>query len=388
MTFDWAKIKEKRDAYVKRLNGIYQRNLGNDSIEILHGWATFTGERKVSVKSEDGNETEYTADNVLIATGGRPTIPDVPGAELGITPDGFFEIETLPKRVVVAGAGYIAVELAGILSALGVETHLIIRNETFLRTFDQDIIGVLRAHMEETGTKVHTNTTVNGIEKSGETHKVTLKDGTVLDECDHVVWAIGRNPITDINLDAAGVKLTEKGFINVDKYQATSAAQTFAVGDVCGEWQLTPVAIAAGRRLSDRIFGGMADRHLTYENISTVIFSHPPIGTVGMSEAEAVAAFGEDNVEVHKSTFTNMYHAMTTRKTKTMVKMVCQKPDLKVVGLHIIGIAADEMLQGFGVAVKMGATKAHFDECVAIHPTAAEEVVTLPSWPVLPSPKL
>jgi len=379
--FNWPKIKEKRDAYIKRLNGIYDRNLGKSGITTIEGYAKFVGPRTVSVNNE-----EYTGKHVLIATGTHAVIPSneqTEGADLGITSDGFFLLEDLPKRAAVVGAGYIAVELAGILHALGCDTTLYIRRNEFLRTFDKDVRTYLMEEMEASGIKIRKNVNVKSLVKKdgGINLTATANDGSNAsfeDHVDEVVWAVGRGP-KDIGWKEAGVEVNKAGYVVVDKYQNTNVEGTYCVGDVQGKAFLTPVAIAAGRRLSDRLFNGQTDRHLNYDNIATVVFSHPCIGTIGLSEQEAIEKYGADNVKCYRSRFTNMYYAMVEKETKpkTFMKLVTQGKDEKIVGLHILGMAADEMIQGFAVPVTMGCTKADFDNTVAIHPTAGEELVTM-----------
>ena len=371
--FDWATLKKKRDAYIERLNGIYERNLANDKVELIRGFARFIGPHTLEV----GGRT-LSARHIVIATGGRPMVPPVRGTELGITSDGFFELETLPRRVVMVGSGYVSVELGGVFAALGSKVTMVIRGETVLRSFDAMLgAGVLKA-MRDEGVEVVTNGFPQILERtaSGE-RELVLTNGKRLPPADCVVWAIGRQPALDgLGLDAAGVKLDATGFIETDKYQATSVDGIHAIGDVTGRAPLTPVAIAAGRRLSDRVFNGQSDRYLDYENIPTVIFSHPPVGTVGLSEAEARKKYGDD-VEVFLSGFVPMYHAMTTRKVRAEMKLVTAGDKRRIVGAHVVGWGADEMLQGFAVAVRLGATKQDFDDTVAIHPTSAEEFVTM-----------
>ena len=371
--FDWKKIKEARDAYVKRLNGIYARNLGVDDVHYVEGYAKFIGPKTVEVGGE-----QYSGDHVLIAVGGQPRWPNIPGAEFGMSSDGFFELEFLPERVAVVGAGYIAVELAGIFNTLGSEVSLFIRHEHFLRSFDPMLRETLMESMLEHGVNVETGQELVKVERiDGGALAITESRGTRLEPFDALVWAIGRVPNTArLGLDAAGVSMDEVGNVPVDAFQNTNVDGVYAVGDVTGKFQLTPVAIAAGRKLADRVFGGQAEARLEYENIPTVIFSHPPIGTVGLTEEEATALYG-DGVKCYTARFTNMYHAVTTRKSPTVVKLICVGAHEKVVGVHVMGIGADEMMQGFAVAVRMGATKADFDRTVAIHPTAAEELVTL-----------
>jgi len=292
-------------------------------------------------------------------------------------------METLPKKAVIVGSGYIAVELAGVLNGLGVDTTIIIRTENILRQFDSMLGPQLMTQMKEDGVKFVMNTSVAKVEKDVgdvKTVSVTTKSGIVLSDVGTLLWAVGRHPYVKdfgLELDAGAIKQDSKDQVIVDEYQNTNVEGVYAVGDVCGKYLLTPVAIAAGRRLAMRLFAGMADLKLEYENIPTVVFSHPPIGTTGLTEEEARKKYGDDAIKVYRSSFNPMYYALCEKKVKTMMKLVCVGPEEKVVGVHMIGDSVDEMLQGFGVAVKMGATKAQFDSCVAIHPTAAEELVTL-----------
>ncbi|XP_022686672.1 glutathione reductase, mitochondrial-like isoform X1 [Varroa jacobsoni] len=373
--FNWPLFKARRDDYIKRLNGIYQSNLGKSEIEVIQGRARFLNSNTVKV-----GENTYTADHILIAVGGRPTIPsDVPGAELGIDSDGFFQIEKLPQKAVIAGSGYIAVEIAGVLSALGVDTTLVIRTERLLRAFDSMLGSQLMEQMRADGVKFEMNTSISRVDKASDDRlKVTTKAGNVLSDVDCLLWAIGRHPnVKDLGLQDVGIKQDKDGHISVDEYQDTSLAGVHALGDVCGKVLLTPVAIAAGRRLAMRLFAGQNELKLDYNNIPTVVFSHPPIGTIGLSEEEAKLSYGVDQVKVYRSSFNPMYYALCERKVKTNMKLVCVGPEERVAGVHMIGDSCDEILQGFGVAVKMGATKAQFDSCVAIHPTSAEELVTM-----------
>ena len=386
--FDWSTFKTKRDAYVKRLNGIYEKNLNNDKVEYIHGRASFTGKNSVTVKLDDGSETSIKAKKILIAVGGHPTKPDgkkIPGAELGTDSDGFFEIERQPKKVAIVGAGYIAVEFAGMFHALGTETHLFIRHDKFLRTFDPLIQEKVVQEYERQGVIIHKNSTQTKVEKTeGGGKKIYYKDsnGEGAVEVDDLIWAIGRSPETeDLGLDTlGGLDTNEKGHIKVDKYQNTNIENIYALGDVCNQgFELTPVAIAAGRRLADRLFGGKKDAHLEYENIPSVVFAHPEVGSIGLTEPEARKQFGDGNVKIYQASFTAMYYAMMEQEDKgpTAYKIVCEGPNERVVGLHILGVGSSEVLQGFGVAIKMGATKADFDRCVAIHPTSSEELVTM-----------
>jgi glutathione reductase (NADPH) len=305
-------------------------------------------------------------------------VPEIPGAELGITSDGFFALTEQPKRVAVVGAGYIAVELAGLLNALGSEVDLMLRRQHFLASFDAMLRETLMEEMVNDGVNILPNINLEKVEKEKD-GSLTLycQSGHIMKGFDTLVWAIGREPLTaDLNLDAAGVEINEAGYIPTDEFQNTNVPGVYAVGDATGRAQLTPVAIAAARRLGDRLFNNQPERRLEYENIPTVMFSHPPIGTVGLTEGEARDLHGEA-VKVYQTRFTPMYNAITAHKTKTAMKLVCIGAQEKVVGIHMIGHGVDEMLQGFAVALKMGATKKQFDDTVAIHPTSSEELVTM-----------
>lgn len=371
--FSWQTLVESREAYIKRIHGSYDRVLGNNGIERIEGFARFVDANTIEV-----NGQQYRAKHILLATGGQPVWPDVPGAEHGVDSDGFFALNHQPERVLVVGAGYIAVELAGVLHALGSETHLAVRHDKPLRHFDEMISDTLVELMANEGPTLHTHSDVGKVEKQpGGSLKVNFKNGNSL-ETDSLIWAIGRKPATaDLGLQKAGVELDDKGYIKVDKYQNTSTASIYAVGDNTGQMELTPVAVKAGRLLSERLFNNQPQAHMDYTNIPTVVFSHPVIGTIGLTEKQAAEQYGTDNIRVYQSGFAAMYTALTRHRQQTKMKLICAGKDEKVVGLHGIGIGMDEILQGFGVAIKMGATKADFDACVAIHPTSAEEFVTM-----------
>ncbi|KAI7889865.1 uncharacterized protein EV154DRAFT_513142 [Mucor mucedo] len=382
--FNWELMKEKRDAYVKRLNGIYERNLGNDKVDHIQGFASFVNENTIRVQTSETESIEVQAKKILVATGGHPLIPDIPGAHYGIDSDGFFDLEHQPKRVAVIGTGYIGIELAGIFNTLGTQTTVFSRTKQILRSFDSIIKDNLLKEMQSVGVNFAFDAKVTALVRENETGPITIQyeaDGKADTlEVDTVLWAVGRLPnIKKLNLKSAGVEINEKGYIVADAYQNTTKENVYALGDACGVAELTPVAIAAGRKLSDRLFGGeqFKDSKLDYENIPTVVFSHPTAGTIGYTEDQARAKFGDENVKTYTSKFTNMYFSMLEHKEPTAYKLVCAGADEKVVGVHILGRGSDEILQGFGVAVRMGATKANFDACVAIHPTAAEELVTM-----------
>jgi glutathione reductase (NADPH) len=369
---DWAALKRKRDAFILRLNGIYERNLANKGVEYVRGRAQFVDAHTVEV---DGRR--LTARHIVIATGGRPTIPTLAGAGLGITSDGFFELPERPRRVAVVGSGYVACELAGSFRQLGSEVELFVRRDRLLTHFDEMLGNSLMREMRAHQLLVHEHVVPEAVREESGLKTLVAEDGRQFAGYDCLLWAIGRNAnVEGLRLDRAGLALDAQGYVETDAFQDTGVAGLHAIGDVTGRAALTPVAIAAGRRLSDRLFGGNADRHLDYGLIPTVVFTHPPIGTIGVSEAEARALHGAA-VRVYRTEFTGLYHAMTTRKPRTDMKLVCVGPDEKIVGCHIIGAGADEMLQGFAVAIRMGATKRDFDDTVAIHPTSAEELVTM-----------
>lgn len=370
---DWTGLKQRRDAYIKRLNGIYAKNLDKRAVTHIAGKASFVDAHTLEV---DGKR--YEADRIVIATGGRPMVPSIPGAEHGITSDGFFELENRPQRVLIAGSGYIAVELAGVFNALGSDTRIVVRKDAVLRSFDSMLSTELMAAMQKSGIVLDTGVVPASLEKTADGLTLHATDGRAFGPVDCVVWAIGREPNTSgLNVGNAGVELDADGFIPTDKFQQTNVDNIFAIGDVTGRDALTPVAIAAGRRLADRLYGGMTGRYLEYELIPTVIFSHPTIGTVGLTEDQARAKYGDDGIRIYSSSFTGMYYALGTDKERSVMKLITAGPEEKIVGCHIIGEGADEMLQGFAVAIRMGATKADFDDTVAIHPTSAEELVTM-----------
>jgi glutathione reductase (NADPH) len=369
---NWETLVENREAYIGRIHQSYDNVLGKNNVDVIKGYATLVDKNTVKV-----GDQLITAEHILIATGGQPMVPEIPGKEHILDSDGFFELKKQPKRVVVVGAGYIAVEIAGVLNALGSETHLVLRKEHPLREFDELISSTLTEQLQIEGIELHNHTQITQIDKN-EDGRFSLKtDNKELPDVDAVIYAIGRSPATSgLGLDNAGIELNARGFIPTDEYQNTNVNGVYAVGDNTGRAQLTPVAVAAGRQLSERLFNGKTDAKLDYSDIPTVVFSHPAIGTIGLTETQAREQFG-DNVKTYTSSFTSMYTAITSHRQPTKMKLVCAGENEKVVGIHIIGLGADEMLQGFSVALKMGATKADFDNTVAIHPTSSEELVTM-----------
>lgn len=369
---DWAALKAGRDAYVRRLNGIYADNLERRGIRHIAEAGRFTDAATVVA-----GEEALTAPRIVIATGGRPTVPDVPGTGLGITSDGFFGLARRPESVLIVGSGYVSVELAGVFAALGTRVSLAIRHQRVLRSFDAMLSAALMKQMQADGIEIVTHAVPARLRRDGGHHELDTADGRTLGPFECVVWAIGREPsVESLDLGKAGVRACDDGYVIVNRLQETNVEGIYAIGDVTGQAALTPVAIAAGRRLADRVFGGMSGRHLDYEMIPTVIFSHPPIGTVGLTEAAARETHG-DAVRCYTSGFVPMFHALTEHKRRAEMKLVTVGEEERIVGLHVIGEGADEMLQGFAVALRMGATKKDFDDTVAIHPTSAEELVTM-----------
>jgi glutathione reductase (NADPH) len=369
---DWAALKSRRDSYVHRLNGIYENNLDKSGVTTIIGTASFVDANTVVVEG-----VQYHADRIVVATGGQPIVPGISGAELGITSDDFFELEERPRRVLVAGSGYIAVELAGVFNGLGSETQMVVRKDSIIRSFDSMLGEQLMEAMQKNGVSIDTRVVPSSVEQTDDGLVLHAEDGRTFGPVDCLLWAVGRSPnVASLELGNASVQSDDNGFILTDGFQQTNVENIFALGDVTGRPALTPVAIAAGRRLADRLYGGMDGRHLDYKLIPTVVFSHPPIATVGMTEDAARAEYG-DAVKVYLSGFTPMYYALGDKKQRSVMKLVVAGDDERVLGCHVIGEGADEMMQGFAVAMRMGATKADFDDTVAIHPSNAEELVTM-----------
>ena len=371
--FDFATLKANRQAYIDRIHGSYERGFDSNGVERVYEYARFVDPHTVEVAGE-----RYTAPHILIATGGHALYPNIPGSEYGITSDGFFELDEVPKRTAVIGAGYIAVEVAGVLNALGSDTHLFVRKDRPLRTFDKDIVDVLVDEMAKSGPTLHTHANATEVVKNTDDSLTISFDNGETITVDCLIWAIGRAANTSgFGLEKTGVKLTEKGTIYSDEFENTSVPGIYALGDVTGKLDLTPVAVKAGRQLSERLFNNKADAKLDYTDVATVVFSHPVIGSVGLTEEKAIAKYGPENIKVYKSSFTPMYTALGDNRQPSTMKLVTLGDDEKIIGLHGIGYGVDEMIQGFSVAIKMGATKADFDNTVAIHPTGSEEFVTM-----------
>lgn len=375
INLDWQTLVKKRETYIERLREIYTARLNQLNITHIHGLGRFISRNTIQV-----GDKSLTASHIIIATGSSPVMPsDLPGSELAIDSDGFFGLSSRPDKVAIIGSGYIGVELAGVLQGLGAETHIFLRGARLLSHFDSILGDTLLEIMHQQKLSAHLNHKAEAIKLQDDGKKsIHFSNGNIISDSDTIIIAIGRRPNTEkLNLAAIGINHTEQGFINVDSFQNTSVPNIYAIGDVTDAPALTPVAIAAGRRLCDRLFGGQKEAHLDHDNICSVVFSHPAIGTVGLSEDDAITKFGRDKIKVYQTRFNPMFDALSDTKTPTVMKLVTYGLEERVIGVHIIGYGADEMLQGFGVAVKMGACKHDFDNTVAIHPTSAEELVTM-----------
>ena len=367
-THDWPALIAKKDAELNRLEDIYHRLLREAGVDEITGTGKVTGPHSVEV-----NGKTLTAEHILVATGGWPHLPDLPGIEHAITSNEALDLPNLPKHVVIVGGGYIAVEFAGIFHALGAEVHIIIRADNILRGFDQTMRDALRVELENQGIKVHSECMVRSIEKTGERYSLRL-DQVEFMETDLVMYATGRKPNTvNMGLEDAGVDLDKNGAIVVDEYSKTSVDSIYAIGDVTDRVQLTPVALAEGMALVRTLYEGKPTS-MSYENIPSAVFSTPPIGSVGLTEEDARR---DHNIEIYQSTFKPMKHTLSGRNERSVMKLIVDKDTDKILGAHMMGIDAPEILQGIGIAVKAGATKADFDATIGIHPTAGEEFVTM-----------
>ncbi len=368
-SFHWPTLIANKNKEIERLNGIYGRLLGNAGVDLHEGRATVVDPHTVSV-----NGQTYTAKYILVATGGWPAVPDIPGKEHAITSNEAFFLDDLPKRVIVVGGGYIAVEFAGIFNGLGSQVTQLYRGPHFLRGFDDDVRHFLADEMRKKGVDLRFNTNIARIEKRGDTLLAEMEDGTEM-EADVIMYATGRDPnASGIGLEEAGVELNRKGAVVVDDYFKTSVDSIYAIGDVIDRIALTPVAIAEGMVLSDNLFRGGSGT-MDYEDVPTAVFSQPNIGTVGLTEAQARETYGA--VDIYTSSFTPMKYTLADSDEKTFMKLIVDRASDRVVGFHMVGPDAGETTQGVGIAFKCGATKAQFDATVGIHPTAAEEFVTM-----------
>jgi len=369
IAFNWKKLIENKNTEIKRLNGVYKNLLDNTGVDTLSGRATVVDAHTVQVEDKT-----ITADRILVATGGWPNIPDIPGNENVISSNEAFFLETLPEKIIIVGGGYIAVEFAGIFNGLGVDITLLYRGPLFLRGFDQDLREILAKEMEKKGISIKFNANIKQVEKTDDLLIVTLEEGEQL-EAGQVMYATGRIPNTsDIGLDNIGVELNNKGAIKVDEHYQTNIPSIYALGDVTDRVNLTPVALAEGMVLAKRLFGH-EKKSVDYSDIPTCVFSQPNIGTVGLTEEQAREKY--DAIEIYKSSFTPMKLSLSDSNEKTFMKLIVDKASDLVIGIHMIGADAGEIIQGIGIAMKAGATKQDFDSTIGIHPTSAEEFVTM-----------
>jgi glutathione reductase (NADPH) len=367
--FDWLKLIKNKNTEIKRLNGVYKRILDNSGAETIHGRAKIVDEHTVEVEGE-----QITAERILIATGGWPSVPGIPGKEHIISSNEAFFLESLPKKIIIVGGGYIAVEFAGIFHGMGVDTTLLYRGSLFLRGFDLDVREALASEMQKKGIKVKFNSNISLIEKSNDQLIATLEDGEQL-EAGQIMYATGRKPMTEnIGLETVGIELDNENAIKVNDQYQTNVPSIYAIGDVTNRVNLTPVALAEGMVLAKHLFGN-EDKNVDYSNIPTCVFSQPNIGTVGLTEEEAREQY--DDIEVYKSSFKPMKLSLSDSDEKTLMKLIVDKKTDRVIGVHMLGSDAGEIIQGIGIAIKAGATKKVFDSTIGIHPTAAEEFVTM-----------
>ena len=372
--FDWKILKANKDKEIGRLEGLYGKNLDNHDVEIIKARGKMLDAHTIELTSEEGTRT-VTADKVLIATGAWPSMPNLPGIEHAISSNEVFEFDELPKRITIVGGGYIAVEFAGIFNGLGVETSLVYRGEEILRGFDLEIRTKLRDEMIKKGIDVRINTNVTGITKTDAGLSLKLTDDNEM-MTDAVMYATGRKANTaNIGLEELGVKMKPNGEIIVDEYYKSNVDNIFAVGDVTGGMQLTPIAIKEGAALTATQFND-TPTFVNYDHIPTAIFSQPPIGTVGLSEEDAQEKYGDD-LKVFRSEYKSMRFTLSGRDERSLIKMLVDGKTDKVVGCHMIGPDSSEIIQGIAIAMKCGATKAQFDDTVAVHPSSAEEFVLM-----------
>lgn len=368
-TFDWNKLINNKNAEIERLNGVYKRLLDGTGVETIDGRATIVDAHTVEVEGK-----QYSADKILVATGGWPSVPNIPGKEHIISSNEAFFLESLPEKIVIVGGGYIAVEFAGIFNGLGIETTLLYRGDLFLRGFDQDLRHTLHEEMQKKGIKIRFNTNITKIEKSDENYIATLDDGSNL-EAGQIMYATGRKPMTDnLGLEKVGVELDKKKAIKVNEDYQTSVPSIYAIGDVTDRVNLTPVALAEGMVLAKRFYN-REETNVDYSNIPTCVFSQPNIGTVGLTEEEAREKYNA--IDIYKSSFKPMKLSLSNSEEKTFMKLIVDKESDRIVGVHMLGPDAGEIIQGIGIAIKAGATKKVFDSTIGIHPTAAEEFVTM-----------
>jgi glutathione reductase (NADPH) len=371
-SLDWKELVVHRQAYIANIHASYLKRLNENNVVRVPRKGRLVDAH--TVECSDG--VRISATHILIATGAHPQRPDIPGAELGGVSDDFFNLCSAPERVAIVGGGYIAVELAGLLQALGSKVTLLVRGARLLERFDAELTAQLAENLRHQGVQVHFNYRLRELRREGEAVVAYGHDGPHEAVFDQLFFATGRRGNSaGLGLEALGIVVGDKGEVEVDAWQTTAVPSVHAVGDIAGKVGLTPVAIAAARKLMDRLFGGNPQAKMDYANVASVVFSHPALGAVGLSEEEAREQHGD--VRVYRSNFRPMLEALSDGTQRSLFKLVCVGEEERVVGVHLLGEAADEILQGFALAVKMGATKAQFDDTVAIHPTSAEEIVLM-----------
>ncbi|MEE2785439.1 MAG: glutathione-disulfide reductase [Pseudomonadota bacterium] len=369
--FDWATLRNNKTAEIERLNGVYRNLLSGAGVDLHEGHARLLDQHTIEIEDQ-----QHTAQNILIATGGWPVVPDFPGKDHVITSNEAFYLDEFPEQVVVVGGGYIAVEFAGIFAGLGAKTTLIYRGPLFLRGFDDSIREFVRDEIQKKGVCLKFETNVTEITETSGRKQITLTDGSLM-SADTVLYATGREPnTTGLGLENAGIKQATNGAVIIDDEYRTNVSHIYAIGDVTDRIQLTPVAIEEGMCIANNLFTSRPKKTLDYHNIATAVFCQPNIGTVGLTEAEAMGVHGED-LDIYESDFKPMKHTLSGRDERTMMKMIVKRSTDLVLGIHMVGPDAGEIIQGMAVALVAGATKQQFDSTVGIHPTAAEELVTL-----------
>jgi glutathione reductase (NADPH) len=372
--FDWSTFIARKDAEIKRLNGVYDRILTSAGVTIFDGYATILDRNTVEVKGPSGEINRYTAKNILIATGGKPERPTIPGAEHCLVSDDIFHLKEMPKRILVVGGGYIAIEFAGIFRGLGAEVSLVHRGPQFLKGFDDELRGFLAKEVQKKGLRLLFSEALSRVEKENGQLRVYLQSGETV-ETDAVLYAIGRKPnVAGLGLERVGVQCNERGAVLVDEDYRTSAENIYAIGDVIERINLTPVALAEGMAVARQLFGGATHR-VDYTDVATAVFSQPPLAAVGLTEALAKEKFGE--LEVYTAEFTPLKHTLSGSKERCFMKLIVVKHSRLVVGVHMVGSDAAEIIQMAGIALKCKATKEQFDATIGVHPTAAEEFVTM-----------
>ena len=367
VNFNWSKLCQAREKYIERLRGLYEKRFESLNINFINGFGKLTAPNTIEV-----NNHSYSAKHIIIATGGTPSMPNIPGIEHVLSSDDFFNLSYQPKKVAIIGSGYIAVEIAGVLNALGSDVSLFCRKEFALSSFDGDIQKHFDLISKQDGLKIFNYHQLIAIND-----KSTIEfDKGVYDGFDAIFCAVGRQAnIDNIGLKSVDIKKTSRNKIKIDEFQNTTLKNHYALGDITEEAELTPVAIKAGRQLSERLFNNKLNAKLDARLIPTVVFSHPPIATIGLTEEQAKEQYSD--IKIYRSQFNPMLDALSELKTPTFMKLICQGENEKIIGLHMMGNECDEILQGFAVAIKMGATKADFDSTIAIHPSSAEELVTM-----------